>query len=64
MRGDNPDMILGEMKEISGPFGPETACIANDGVDLGEQLLDAVQNINGSIEEYEDVELEEDEEDL
>lgn len=61
---DNPDMILGEMKEISGPFGPETACIANDGVDLGEQLLDAVQNINGSIEEYEDVELEEDEEDL
>ena len=24
---DNPDMILGRMQEISGPFGPETACL-------------------------------------
>ena len=24
---DHPEMILGEMREISGPYGPETACI-------------------------------------
>lgn len=61
---DNPDMVLGEIKEVSGPFGPETACVPYDGASLDELLREAVQNINGNIAEYEDVELEEDEEDL
>lgn len=60
---DNPDMVMGEMREISGPFGPETACVAYDGQDLEEMLSDAIQNINGSITEYDFEEVAEEEED-
>ena len=60
---DHPDMVMGEMREISGPYGPETACVAYDGQDLGEMLSEAVQNITGSITEYEFDELTEEEED-
>ena len=60
---DNPDMVLGEMREISGPFGPETACVAYDGQDLEEMLTEAVQNITGSITEYDFDELADEEED-
>ena len=49
---DHPDMVMGEMKEISGPYGPETACLPREGQDLGEQLAAAIQNIQGSITEY------------
>ena len=45
-------MVLGEMREVSGPFGPETACVAGEGQDLGELLSQAVQNITGEIAEY------------
>lgn len=37
----HPEMILGTMKEISGPYGVETACIENEGVSLEIQLRDA-----------------------
>jgi hypothetical protein len=60
---DNPDMILGEMREVSGPFGPETACIAYSEQDLADQLSDAISNIHAEITEYElDDLIEEDEE--
>ena len=49
---DHPDMVMGEMREVSGPYGPETACLPREGQDLGEQLADAIQNIQGSITEY------------
>lgn len=49
---DHPDMVMGEMKEISGPYGPETACLPREGQELGEQLAAAIQNIQGSITEY------------
>ncbi len=49
---DHPDMVMGEMKEISGPYGPETACLPREGQDLGDQLTAAIQNIQGSITEY------------
>ena len=49
---DNPDMILGEMKEISGPFGPELACLPYENLPLGELLSDAIQNIHAEITEY------------
>lgn len=61
---DHPEMILGEMREISGPYGPETACIPYEDQDLGELLTEAVQGINGSITDYETEELAEEEEDL
>ena len=60
---DNPEMVLGEMKEVSGPFGPETACVAYEDQDLGELLSQAIQNITGSIREYEVDELADEEED-
>ncbi|MBQ3427526.1 MAG: DEAD/DEAH box helicase family protein [Clostridia bacterium] len=58
----NPDMILGEMVEESGPFGPQLNCKAYEGADLGEQLNDAIQNIHAQITEYdiEDVSNDED----
>ena len=49
---DHPEMVMGEMKEVSGPYGPETACLPHEGQDLGEQLAAAIQNIQGSIAEY------------
>ena len=60
---DNPDMIMGEMKEVSGPYGPETACVPYDGQDLGELLNAAIQNINGHISDYEAEELADPEQD-
>ena len=45
----NPEMILGEVKEISGPHGPELACIAREGEDLKTALTQAVSNIQGSF---------------
>lgn len=60
---DNPDMVMGEMREVSGPYGPETACIAYDGQDLDEMLSEAIQNITGNISEFEFDEITEEEED-
>ena len=61
---DHPEMILGEMREISGPYGPEAACIPYADQDLGELLTEAVQGISGSLTEYETEELAEEDEDL
>ena len=59
---DNPDMILGEMVEESGPFGMQLTCKAYEDADLGELLDGAIQNINTQITDYEfdDVSVEED----
>ncbi len=60
---DNPDMVLGEMREVSGPYGPETACIAYDNRELSDLLNEAVQNIHAGPIEYEtrpDLEMSED----
>jgi N12 class adenine-specific DNA methylase len=50
---DNPDMVMGEMREVSGPYGPETACLPYEWQDLETQLSAAIQNITGTIQEYE-----------
>ena len=50
---DNPDMVIGEMKMVSGPYGPQAECIAYEGQSLEEQLNDAIQNIHAEITEYE-----------
>ena len=49
---DNPDMVLGEMKEISGPYGPELSCVPYEDLPLGELLADAIQNIHAEFTEY------------
>lgn len=59
---DNPDMVMGELKEVSGPFGPELTCVPNEDTTLAELLDDAIQNIHASITEYEFDDISNDEE--
>ena len=56
-----PEMILGEMKEVSGPYGMETTCAPMEGADLELQLQEAVKQIKGSMVPAVDVETELDE---
>ena len=56
----HPEMILGEMKMVSGRFGMEATCVPYENTDLAAQLDEAVANIHGEITEYEtEEELEE-----
>lgn len=48
---DNPDMVLGNMKMVSGRFGPESTCISYEDRSLEELLDVAVKNIQGQITE-------------
>ena len=54
---DNPDMILGKMEMVSGPFGMVATCKANEESTLDEQLANAITNINAEITEYEAMDL-------
>ena len=49
---DHPDMILGEMKMVSGPFGPTPTCEPYPEQPLEALLAEAVQNIHGEITTY------------
>ena len=49
---DHPDMILGEMKMVSGPFGPTPTCESYPEQPLEALLAEAVQNIHGEITAY------------
>ncbi len=60
---DNPDMVLGEMKEVSGPHGPELACIPYEGQRLEDLLSNAIQNIHAEITAYGMEELSQEDED-
>ena len=50
---DHPDMVLGEMKMVSGPYGPEPTCAPFPEQPLDSLLSNAVQNIHGEITAYE-----------
>lgn len=50
---DHPDMVLGEMKMVSGPYGPEPTCVPFPDQPLDSLLVNAVQNIHGEITAYE-----------
>ena len=50
---EHPEMILGDMKIVSGRFGEETTCIPYENADLESLLDEAVSNIHGEITEYE-----------
>ena len=57
---EHPDMVLGDMKMVSGRFGEEATCVPYENADLAALLDEAVSNIHGEINEYEqDDELEE-----
>ena len=50
---EHPEMILGEMKTVSGRFGEEVTCVPFENADLSELLSEAVANIHGEINDYE-----------
>ena len=50
---NHPDMVLGEMKMVSGPYGPEPTCAPFPDQLLDSLLANAVQNIHGEITAYE-----------
>lgn len=54
----NPQMILGKMENVSGPFGMEAACLPFPDKSLEELLHTAVSEITGRITDYEREDLE------
>lgn len=58
---EHPEMILGEMKMVSGRFGQELTCEPYKNADLENLLSEAISNIHGEITAYElEDDLEED----
>ena len=54
----HPQMILGKMENVSGPFGMEAACLPFPDKSLEELLHIAVSEITGRITDYEREDLE------
>ena len=55
---DHPEMIVGKMEMVSGPYGMESTCVPDETRPFSEQLSDALSHIRG---EYEAAEISEDE---
>ena len=49
----HPEMVLGEMKLVSGRFGLEATCVPYENSDLSEQMDEAIANIHGELTAYE-----------
>ena len=49
----HPEMVLGDLEIISGPFGPQLVCKPTPGADLSEQLSEAIQFLQAEIKPYE-----------
>ena len=47
---EHPEQIVGKMEMVSGPYGMESTCKADDSSPLEEQLAKALQNITGQID--------------
>ncbi len=45
----HPEMILGNLDVISGPFGPQLVCKPNEEIPLSKQLDKAIANLNADI---------------
>ena len=58
---NHPEMILGKMEEVSGPYGMETTCSPIEGADLEIQLSEAIRHIQGTMKTEPDRETELDE---
>ncbi len=46
----HPEMVLGQMREVSGPYGMETACIPQKGQSLESLLTAAIGQIQGEMQ--------------
>lgn len=51
---EHPEMILGQIAMVSGPYGPESACLPEEGEVLSELLEKAIGRIQGNIAITED----------
>lgn len=49
----HPEMVLGEMKMVSGRFGLEATCVPYENSNLSEQMDEAIANIHGELTAYE-----------
>ena len=58
----HPEMILGKMEMISGQYGMQPACVPNSEKSLEELLDNAIENLNGEIEDFQIDELIDDDE--
>lgn len=47
---EHPEQIVGKMEMVSGPYGMESTCRADDSSPFEEQLAKALQNITGQID--------------
>ena len=50
-------MILGEMKVVSGPYGPTPNCKPYDDQPLNDLLMAVISNIHGQVTEVEFTDL-------
>ena len=53
----HPEMVLGDLDIVTGPFGPQLVCNPREGADLEQQLHEAMQHIRGRYTEAELPEL-------
>ncbi len=60
---EHPEMILGDMRMVSGLYGPESACVPYENADLGALLQEAIANIHAEISPYELDDLADEDED-
>ena len=50
---DHPEMVVGKMEMVSGPYGMESTCQPDTSRPFAEQLREAVSHIDGEIEAVE-----------
>ena len=50
---EHPEMIVGKMAMVSGPYGMESTCQPDTSRPFSEQLMEAVSRIEGEIEAVE-----------
>ena len=53
---EHPEMVVGSMEMVSGPYGMESTCVPDDSLPFEEQLQKSLSFIEGA---YEEIELEE-----
>ena len=54
---EHPEMIVGKMEMVSGPYGMESTCQPDNSRPFAEQIREAISHINGEIEAVEMDEL-------
>ena len=54
---DHPEMVLGRMEMVSGPYGMESTCKPDISLPLSEQLKNALSRMEGNIEQMDFAEM-------